>query len=212
MGLLVMPGYTKIFDAMLDSTVWDEDDGTRLLWVTMLLMVNRDGVVEASVPGLAKRARISVEKAETGLNRLLAPDKYSRTPDNEGRRIEPVKGGWRVLNYDLYRWKAGPMSAAERMRRYRQRKKATSLRGVTYRDKTVTSDNANVTSDEQLHIASAVSLSNTSGNCNTSPEREIYYVKRENDNKSQNKSRNKPKPKLTQLDIIRNSRTRPNLD
>lgn len=35
--------------------------------------------------------------------KFLSPDKWSRTTDNEGRRIEPIDGGWRLLNHAKYR-------------------------------------------------------------------------------------------------------------
>lgn len=69
----------------------------------MLAMADRQGRVWASIPGLANRARVPIEDARTAIATLLAPDRDSRTPDNEGRRIEPIDGGWRLLNYLKYR-------------------------------------------------------------------------------------------------------------
>jgi len=42
--------------------------------------------VESSIPGLADFAKVTVKECEEALGRLGAPDKYSRTPDEEGRR------------------------------------------------------------------------------------------------------------------------------
>ena len=95
--------FTKLFTSITESTVWQEDDHTRIVWITMLAMVDRNGRVFASIPGLASRARVPVESAEKALRRFLSPDKYSRTPDNEGRRIEAIDGGWRLLNHTKYR-------------------------------------------------------------------------------------------------------------
>lgn len=69
----------------------------------MLAMADRKGRVWASLPGLANRARVTLEEAETAITLFLSPDKYSRTTDNEGRRIEPIDGGWRLLNHEKYR-------------------------------------------------------------------------------------------------------------
>jgi hypothetical protein len=44
-----------------------------------------------------------VEDTAAALARLEGPDPYSRTQDNEGRRIEKVDGGWMVLNHGKYR-------------------------------------------------------------------------------------------------------------
>lgn len=98
-----MTGYTKLFGSILASTIWREDDKTRLVWITILAMVNRNGIAEGSIPGLADMARVSVTDCEAALEKLQSPDKYSRSQEYEGRRITPVDGGWLVLNYRKYR-------------------------------------------------------------------------------------------------------------
>lgn len=95
--------FTKLFSSITDSTIWSESHATRIVWVTMLSMSDQRGCVGASVPGLAHRARVTLEEAEHALARFLAPDQYSRTPDNDGRRIAVVDGGWQLLNYAKYR-------------------------------------------------------------------------------------------------------------
>jgi hypothetical protein len=57
----------------------------------------------ASIPGLADAARVTLEQCHNGLQRLQEPDPYSRTKDNEGRRIIEIDGGWALLNYPKYR-------------------------------------------------------------------------------------------------------------
>lgn len=95
--------FTKLFGSILASTVWQEPDATRLTWITMLAMADKEGLVSASVPGLAHMARVSVPQCEEALRTFLAPDPYSRTPDHDGRRIEADAGGWRLLNHAMYR-------------------------------------------------------------------------------------------------------------
>jgi hypothetical protein len=95
--------FTKLFSSITESTVWCEPLATRVVWITMLAMADRHGRVWGSVPGLAGRARVEVAEAEAALARFLAPDRYSRTQDHEGRRIEPIDGGWRLLNHAKYR-------------------------------------------------------------------------------------------------------------
>tara|TARA_R110000868_G_scaffold282494_1_gene542789 strand:+ start:45 stop:1064 length:1020 start_codon:yes stop_codon:yes gene_type:complete len=123
-----MAGYTKLFGSILESTVWLESPPVKVVWITMLAMADRDGIVEASVPGLAKRAGVERAYCEQALNIFLAPDPDSRTPAFEGRRIEVVAGGWQLLNYDLYRHRASvddaKAKAAARQRRHRERQKA----------------------------------------------------------------------------------------
>lgn len=95
--------FTKLFSSITESTVWCEPDRTRLAWICMLAMADRSGRVWGSVPGLANRARIPVEDARVAIATFLAPDPDSRTPDHEGRRIEVIDGGWRLLNHEKYR-------------------------------------------------------------------------------------------------------------
>lgn len=118
-------GFTKLFSSIIHSTVWREANHVRIVWVTMMAMVNRDGVVESSLPGLADAARVTLEECEEALTKLHAPDKYSRSKAHEGRRVETVDGGWALLNHAAYRKR---MSAddqrektAERVRRSREK-------------------------------------------------------------------------------------------
>jgi hypothetical protein len=95
--------FTKLFTSITESTVWGESMPTRIVWICMLAMADQHGRVMASVPGLAHRARVSLEEGLAALERFMTPDPYSRTPDHEGRRIEVIDGGWRLLNYAKYR-------------------------------------------------------------------------------------------------------------
>jgi hypothetical protein len=60
------------------------------------------------------------------LKRLSSPDPYSRTKDHEGRRIEEVEGGWRILNYLKYRnlksHEERRLQVREAVARYREKK------------------------------------------------------------------------------------------
>lgn len=96
-------GYTKLFSSIVASTIWREDDKTRIVWITMLAMKNERHIVEASIPGLADMARVSLKECEAALGKLEGPDKYSRNQENKGRRIEPCPGGWLILNGEHYR-------------------------------------------------------------------------------------------------------------
>ena len=95
--------FTKLFSSITESTIWTENDPTRIIWITMLAMADRRGRVWASIPGLANRARASVDNVEAALSKFLSPDKYSRTTEHEGRRIEQIEGGWKLLNHEKYR-------------------------------------------------------------------------------------------------------------
>lgn len=95
--------FTKLFKSILVSTIWDESVETKIVWVSMLAMADRKGCVGASLPGLARTAGVSLEDAQVAIDKFLAPDPYSRTQDHEGRRIEEIDRGWRLLNYARFR-------------------------------------------------------------------------------------------------------------
>lgn len=130
-----MAGYTKIFGSLLHSTVWQAPAPTRLVWITMMVLSDRDGLVEASVPGLARAANVTLEECEEALAAFLAPDKYSRTPDHDGRRIDVIRGGWRLLNFEYYRELKSPEHVREQdaERQQRKRDREAASRTVTGR-------------------------------------------------------------------------------
>src|SRR5262249_2950986 len=98
-----MAGYTKLFSTIVDSTIWQEDHPTRILWITLLALADRDGIVLASIPGLAARAHISVEQCIAALNKFQNPDPYSWSTEEEGRRIRKTEQGWFLINHAKYR-------------------------------------------------------------------------------------------------------------
>jgi len=118
----VSESYTKLFNTIIHSTIWREDDKTRILWITMLAMSDESGAVISSLPGLADAARISVGECAESLKKLMQPDPFSRTQEHEGRRIVQIDGGWYVLNRSKYRDKG--KNRTEYWKEYKRRKRA----------------------------------------------------------------------------------------
>lgn len=101
--------YVKVYVEFLESTLWwGENEQTRLIWITLLVAADWEGIYHGTLPGLAGKARVSLEDAERAIERLMTPDKHSRTPDNDGRRVEKIDGGFKLLNYQKYRDKQTP--------------------------------------------------------------------------------------------------------
>jgi len=98
-----MTGFTKLWSEILTSSIWNEDDKTRLVWITMLAAMGPDYIVRASVGGLAHQARVSREDCEKALDVLRSPDPDSRSREHEGRRIIDIDGGYMILNGGKYR-------------------------------------------------------------------------------------------------------------
>lgn len=137
-----MAGYTKLFNSILASTIWRSSDKTRIVWITLLAMSDKNGIAEASIPGLADMARVSLQDCEAALQELQSPDPYSRTKDHEGSRISPVDGGWQILNHAKYRAKMGADERREylrlKQREYRSRDKSTNVNNVSDIDTVLT--------------------------------------------------------------------------
>lgn len=124
-----MTGYTKLFGSIVASTVWREPHTVRIVWITMLALANKNGIVEASVPGLADLSRVTMDECKEALEALKSPDEYSRTTDHEGRRIKECDGGWVVLNHAKYRAKMGVDERREYLRQ-KQKENRERKRGV----------------------------------------------------------------------------------
>ena len=88
---------------MINSSVWRQADHTRLVWLTLLSMCDKQGFVNSSVPGLADLARVRIVLVEEALAWLGAPDPYWYNQEWFGRKIEPYPGGWVVLDYQSLR-------------------------------------------------------------------------------------------------------------
>lgn len=116
-----MNGFTRLFSTIVTSTVWRESDKTRIVWITMLALMNEKGIVPASVPGLAALANVETEECRDALGVLLSPDKDSRTKEHEGRRIAEVDGGWSILNHGKYKDIGREMDRTEYLRKAQTR-------------------------------------------------------------------------------------------
>lgn len=127
-----MGGFTKLWSEIVASSIWSEDDKTRIVWITLLAMSDAAGHVRAALPGLADLSRVSFEDCKRAVQILESPDAYSRDKEHDGRRITPEPGGWLILNYSKFRARTGrelsddPRRAYQRewMRRKRQQQTA----------------------------------------------------------------------------------------
>jgi len=123
--------WTPIHEDILHSSVWDESKDVKLAWVTILLKTKPDGMCPIkTAKGLAALARLTEDEAELAISVLCEPDPSDPTQEYEGRRIEKVAGGFRVLNWDKYKVDKKTVAEREAHRKaqedYRRRKKAES--------------------------------------------------------------------------------------
>lgn len=84
------------------SSIWSASKETKLLWITMLAIKDKDGFVRAVPSALARTAGLTIEEAKQSLLELESPDPESSSKEHEGRRIKTVEGGWQILNHAKY--------------------------------------------------------------------------------------------------------------
>jgi hypothetical protein len=137
--------FVKLDCGILDSSLWHNRD-VRDVFITALLMASPHelehpteqldvvsgkptgwvvpagwyGFVRAAASAIVVRTVIPDAEGINALRILGEPEPDSRSPDFEGRRLARVAGGFLVLNWRRYRER--DMTAAERSRRWRQRK------------------------------------------------------------------------------------------
>jgi hypothetical protein len=125
-----MSGFSKLHSSIATSSIMALPVASRWVWTFLLSQADAHGVVEGSVSGLAIAAHVSLDECEAALAAFLAPDKYSRTKELEGRRLIEVDGGWRIVSYGKWRYK---LSAEERReyKRQHERVRRASRTGIS---------------------------------------------------------------------------------
>lgn len=89
----------------------------------MLALRNKDGEIFASIGGLAHQARVSRVNTEKAVKKFLLPEDDSSSRD-DGRRIEEIPGGWRLLNHDRIKAEAQAANKQNYMASYMKDKRA----------------------------------------------------------------------------------------
>lgn len=159
--------FTKLFSSITDSSVWQESSDVRVVWVTLMAMSDPLGRVHAAIPGLARRANVSREATEKALAVFLSPDPDSRSKDHDGRRIEEISGGWRLLNYATYREMRDEEARKEKNRIYQERfrSKTESKESKILSDKNLTVRNVRnsktMSAQEEVEVEGEEESTNT---------------------------------------------------
>ncbi len=121
--------FAKVFAQVFDSSI-AEDYRVRLVFEDFLKLADKDGVVDMTREAIARRTNVPLKIVAHGIAELEKPDKESRSPDCEGRRLVRLDAhrdwGWRIVNFQKYRESATKemlrMGDAERKRESRRRK------------------------------------------------------------------------------------------
>lgn len=124
-------GFTKLDEDIFDSSLTTLGPVPFAVFVLLLAKAKPpDGIARVAPSVIAGRLLISREECLKAFEVLQAPDQESRTPSDDGRRIERVDGGWRVINYLKYREKRDPdvrkEQTREATRKWRDKKSKVS--------------------------------------------------------------------------------------
>lgn len=118
-------GSIRLLNSILLSEVWLRPATTRIVWITLLGMADRTGLVDSCWRGLAHFAGVTTEEAMSSVADLLS--------HREGEEIalEEVPGvGWRIQNFGRFLGLDSAQrklaNAAARQRALRQRRGVTT--------------------------------------------------------------------------------------
>lgn len=149
-------GFTKLDENIIRSSIMHEDPYVFKVWICLLAGCKKNGISDFSIPGIASHCFLTIEEVESAIEVLSSPDKYSRSINDEGRRIRRVDGGFEVINYMKYReYNYSDKTAAERQRRHREKEKTEDSVTLCHGNVTVS---RNVT-ETSRDISASVSVS-----------------------------------------------------
>ena len=90
--------YKMYGEKMLSSVIWlKEEHATVVVWITMLGAQSAGRVIMGNPVSVAKRANVTLEEAEEAIRRLLADDPDRAMDGHDGRMIERITGGWKII-------------------------------------------------------------------------------------------------------------------
>jgi hypothetical protein len=128
------PIYGKIFDTIYEGTLCGEWEAL-VTFQQMIVLCDADGMLDMTPQALAARTSIPLKILKKGIAVLEAADPFSRTPDQEGRRIERIDEhrpwGWHLVNHEKYKTMQDSdtvrAQTRERVRKHRDKKDVTHV-------------------------------------------------------------------------------------
>ena len=98
--------FAKLFNQIFDSTI-AEDHVVRHVFMDLLVLADRDGVVDMTPEAIGRRTNVPFELVSRALVKLAEPDTRSRSDLEAGARIVLIDShrdwGWQIVNYQHYR-------------------------------------------------------------------------------------------------------------
>ena len=125
--------YGKIFTSIYDGTL-AEDWRALITFQQLIVLCDADGIIDMTPQSISRRTGIPIEHIKAGIDILEKADKYSRTPDEDGKRIELIDDhrpwGWHIVNHEMYKKLQDADTireqTRERVRKHREKKRAVT--------------------------------------------------------------------------------------
>lgn len=144
--------FAKVFDQIFDSSIV-EDHSTRHVFMDLLVLADRHGMVDMTVEAIARRTNVPLAKVKSAIKKLSSPDASSRTPDDEGKRLTLLDDhrdwGWRIVNYERYRDIRDEEARRAYFRDYKRRQRRQQL-STRVRDIPTMSTHADTDTDTEV--------------------------------------------------------------
>lgn len=161
--------YTPIFANVLQSRLWTMPPSTRCVWLWMQLRADPEGFVCTDTAGVAVGAMVTIEAAREALSELGEASEDADPDDpHQGRLIERVPKGFRVLGFEGRRDLAQNEARKARMRRYmrmvRAREKGAQLPAEPANDTAVSAVSESVSAPKPKPKPKPVVLSEENNN------------------------------------------------
>lgn len=140
--------YGKLFESMYDGTLVEQWEAL-ITMQQLVILADENGVVDMTLTAISKRTNIPLKHIKRGIEILESPDPNSRTPDNEGRRIERLDDhrdwGWYLVNHAKYRDLRSGTDRKEYMREYMRKRRSKQQSANKANSKQVLGQLANTT-------------------------------------------------------------------
>jgi len=126
--------YGKIFQQIYDGSL-RSDPMVRLVFMDMVILADKDGVVDMTHEAIAARTNVPVKTVYEAIKSLEGPDTRSRSSKENGARIKRLDEhrdwGWYLINYEYYVKKSSAWDRVEQNRinkkRQRERDKSSDV-------------------------------------------------------------------------------------
>ena len=112
--------YCKLSSGIVYSSIWQEDAETCKIWVSLLALKDKRGLVTQNMVGMARLINVPYGRCLEAIEKFTQPDPRSKTPEDDGRRIRRVPEGLMILNHQKYQ----ELGWSDEKKDYERRKKA----------------------------------------------------------------------------------------